>query len=346
MRLVDEDEEVAREVVDQRVRGRAGGPVVEDSRVVLDPVAEAELLEHLEVVLGPLPQPVRLEVLALGLEPLRLLLELEADLVDRALDRLLLGHVVRRRPDRDVLDLVEDLAGERVEVGDRLDLVAEQLDPVGRLRVGGVDLEHLALHPEAAAGEDRVVARVLHRDHLPEEGLALDLLPDLEQDHLLAVEVRRADPVDARDRGDDDHVAAREQSRGGGVAEPVDLVVDRRVLLDVEVLGRDVGLRLVVVVVGDEVLDRRLGEELAELVAELGGERLVVRDHERRAAEALDRGRHREGLAGAGGAEKRDVGLAGLDPLGDLVDRLRLVGGGRVGGVEREVGHRSRLATV
>ena len=55
-----------------------------------------------------------------------------------------------------------------------------------------------------------------------------------------------------------------------------------RVLLDVEVGLRDVRLGLVVVVVRDEVLDRVAGEELAELVAELRGERLVVRDHERR----------------------------------------------------------------
>ena len=79
----------------------------------------------------------------------------------------------------------------------------------------------------------------------------------------------------------------RANSGGGrGVAEPVDLVVDRGVLLDVEVLRRDVGLGLVVVVVADEVLDGVLGEELAELVAELRRQRLVVGDHQRRAAGA------------------------------------------------------------
>jgi len=60
------------------------------------------------------------------------------------------------------------------------------------------------------------------------------------------------------------------------VPEAIDLRVDRRVLLDVEVAARDVGLGLVIVVVGDEVLDRVLGEVGAELVAELRGERLVV----------------------------------------------------------------------
>jgi hypothetical protein len=60
------------------------------------------------------------------------------------------------------------------------------------------------------------------------------------------------------------------------VAQPVDLVVDRRVLLDIEVLGGDVGLGLVVVVVGDEVLDPVVREELAELVAELRRQRLAA----------------------------------------------------------------------
>ena len=74
------------------------------------------------------------------------------------------------------------------------------------------------------------------------------------------------------------------QRRGGGVAQAVDLVVDGRVLLDVEVLRGHVGLGLVVVVVADEVLDGVVGQELAELVAELGRQRLVVGDDQRRLA--------------------------------------------------------------
>ena len=85
--------------------------------------------------------------------------------------------------------------------------------------------------------------------------------------------------------------------------QPRDVVVLRRVLLDVEVGLRDVRLGLVVVVVGDEVLDGVVREELAELVAELRGERLVVRDHERRPADLLDRPGHRRRLAGAGRAD-------------------------------------------
>ena len=125
----------------------------------------------------------------------------------------------------------------------------------------------------------------------------------------------------------------------GGVAQAVDLVVDRGVLLDVEVLRRDVGLGLVVVVVGDEVLDLVLGEELAELVAELRGQGLVVGDHQRRPLDPLDHAGHRERLAGAGRAEQGHEALVRRRGPRQRLDRLRLVGGGRVGGVQLELGH-------
>ena len=110
--------------------------------------------------------------------------------------------------------------------------------------------------------------------------------------------------------GHDHDVAPGQQGRRGRVAQAVDLVVDRRVLLDVGVRRRDVGLGLVVVVVADEVLDRRRRQKLTELVAELGRQGLVVGDHQRRPRDVGDDARHREGLARARDPEQRLEGVA------------------------------------
>ena len=127
------------------------------------------------------------------------------------------------------------------------------------------------------------------------------------------------------DRRHDDDVAAREQPGGRRVAQAVDLVVDRRVLLDVGVARRDVGLGLVVVVVADEVLDPVVREELAHLLGELGGEALVGGEDQRRALHLLDRPRDRRRLARAGDAEQRLEPIAALDARGQLRDRRRLI---------------------
>ncbi len=340
VRLVDEADEVVREVVDQAVRPRAGRARVEDARVVLDPRAEADLAQHLHVVLGALAQAVRLEQLALLLQDRAALVELAPDLGHRLLEPALLDVVVRRRPDGDVLEVVLDqLARQRVEVLQALDLVAEQHRPERGLLVGREDLQRVAADAERAAPERLVVAVVLQRDELAQQLVAVDVAALDEHLAVRVVGLGRAEAEDARDRGHDHDVAAREQRRCGGVAQAVDLLVDRRVLLDVEVARGDVGLGLVVVVVGDEVLDRVAREVRPELVAELGGERLVVGDHERGPLQPLDRGRHRHRLAGAGRAQQGHPARAVGDRGGDVVDRRRLVGGGRVDRVELERRH-------
>ncbi len=93
------------------------------------------------------------------------------------------------------------------------------------------------------------------------------------------------------------------------MAHAVDLLVDRGFLLDIGVGARHIGFRLVVIVVGDEIFDRVVRKEARELAIELGGERLVGRENERRALGVLDDMRHGEGLARAGDAEQHLVAL-------------------------------------
>ncbi len=63
MALVDDRDEVVREVVEQGERCLARRSAVDVAGVVLDAVAEPELLHHLEVVLGAHPEPLGLEMM-------------------------------------------------------------------------------------------------------------------------------------------------------------------------------------------------------------------------------------------------------------------------------------------
>ena len=131
-------------------------------------------------------------------------------------------------------------------------------------------------------------------------------------------------------------VAPLEHALGRRQAHLLDVLVDRAVLLDEEIALRHVGLGLVVVVVADEVLDRVLREELAELAVELRRQRLVGREDDRRPADLGDHVGHREGLARAGDAEQRLEREAVADALDQALDRRRLVAGRRIGPKELE----------
>ncbi len=340
VRLVDDEQPVGREVVEQRPRPAARLATRQVARVVLDAGAVAELAHHLEVERRALTEPGALQDSTLGLETGDPLLHLGLDVDDRFLELVLRRDVVGRRVDVDLLALGQQLPGQRVELGDPLDLVAEELDPDERLLGGGLELQRVAADTEAGPGERGVVALVLEVDQVAQHGVAPVLAAGAELEHGRAIVDRGAEAVDARDRGHDDDVATLEQGVRRGMPEPVDLVVARRVLLDVGVAPGQVRLGLVVVEVADEVLDGVLGKELAELGVQLGGERLVVGQDQRRLVVVGDRPGERRGLARAGRPEQRLV----ADPVGQTraepLDRGRLVAGRLERGDEGEVRHR------
>src|SRR5690606_4750656 len=109
---------------------------------------------------------------------------------------------------------------------------------------------------EEAGREVDLVAGVEDVDETAEEVVAVDDVAGADLDDAGLVLLGVAEAVDTAHARDDHYVLPPRDERGGGAeAEPVDLLVDGEVLLDVRVRGDDVGLGLVVVVVRDEELD-------------------------------------------------------------------------------------------
>ena len=202
------------------------------------------------------------------------------------------------------------VAEQGVDLRKRFDFVTPQLDAIGVVVIGGEEFNDVAAHPESAALEVGIGALVKDLHQFAGDVLTPDLLSFFEEEQHSVIGFRRAQAIDAAHGGDDDAVAALEQRLGGRQAQLVEFVVDGRLLLDIDVAGRNVGFGLVVVVVGDEVLDRIVREEAFELVIKLRRQRLVVRQNERRTVDLVDELGHREGLAGAGDAQQHLVLLA------------------------------------
>ncbi len=241
--------------------------------------------------------------------------------------------------DLDHAELVGLGAGQGIELGQALDRVAEQRDAPGAvLQMGGPQLDGVAAHAEAPAHEIGIVAPVLQRHEVGHQLALLDLVTALQAEGHGGIGLDRADTVDARHRRHDDHVVALDQRAGRRVAHAVDLLVHRAILLDIGVGARDIGLGLVVIVIGDEILDRVVREEALELAIELGGERLVGGEHEGGALGRLDHLGHGEGLARAGDAEQHLVALMRVDLRHQLGDGRRLVALGLELGLEAQ-GH-------
>jgi hypothetical protein len=244
------------------------------------------------------------------------------------------------RVEGEARQLADHLAGQRVEGGDVFHFVVEQLDADGfQVRLGRIHIDHVTAHAKGRAGEIHLVAGVLQVGQAPQQRALVELVAAVDVQHHLQIGFRAAQAIDARHRGDDDGVLALQQGLGRGQAHLLDVVVDRRVLLDEGVRRRHVGLGLVIVVVGDEILHRVVREKRLEFAIELRRQGLVRRQYQSRALHLGDHIGNAERLARAGHAEQRLVGQAGLDALDHLADRGRLVASGLETGHELEFGH-------
>ena len=337
MALVDEEQIVGREIVEQVGGRRPLGLAGEVAAVVFDAVAVAELVDHLQVEHGALLETLRLEQPLVAVKLLEALAQFVLDGAAGGLQAVLRGDEVAAGEDGVLLDLLHHDAAQGVDHRQSLHRVAKELDAQGAvLLVHREDVEDIAAHAEGAAVKGHVVTLVLHEDQAALHVLHRVVLADAEKEVHVAVLVGGAEAVDARHRGDDEHVAAGEQRARRRVAHLVDGLVDRRVLFDIAVRLGDIGLRLIVVVVGDEIFHGVMGEELLELGEELRRQGLVGGDDQGRALHLGDHLGHGKGLARAGDAEQHLAAAAGANPGGQPPHRLGLVAGGGEGGNECE----------
>ncbi len=326
MAFVDEHDRVVGQILEQRRRRLAGIATREIARIVLDARARSGRREHLEIEDRALLEPLCLQQAVGARQLIDACPQLGLDAVDRLMQRRLRRHVVGVRVDLHEFQIGNLLAGERIELLNAFDLVAEQLDAPGAvLVVRGEEVDHVAAHAERAALEVHIGAAIHERDEIGDQRALADLLALLQGKRHLRIGLDRADAVDAGHGRDDDDVVAFQERARRRVTHAVDLLVHRRILLDVGVGARDVGFRLVIVVVADEVLDGVVRKEALELAVELGGKRLVRGEDQRGPLRARDHLRHGVGLAGTGDAEQHLRALVRVGSFHQLFDRGRLV---------------------
>src|SRR5260370_7671153 len=214
--------------------------------------------------------------------------------------------------------------GQGINVAQRIDLVAPHFDAVALVFVSGINLDHVTANAEGAAAQV-LAAIVLNINQPTKQPLAGGLLAFFQHDKHSVVGFRRTEAVNAGNGGDDDDVAAFEKGAGGAHAELVEFVVDGGFLVNVNIRGGDVSFGLVEIVVTDEIFDGVFREESFELMIELSGKRLVVREHQRGTVGLLDQLGHGEGLARTRYAKQHLMLFTCFQTAIELLDRRWLV---------------------
>ena len=163
----------------------------------------------------------------------------------------------------------------------------------------------VATNPEMAAAKFDIVSVILDIHQPFQESVASDLLPGTNGYQHRFVVFLAANAVNARHAGHHNDIPPGKERTHRRKAHPFDLLVYAGVLLDKRIRAGDVSLRLVIIEIADEILDRVMREEALELGVELGRQSLVVGKNKDRLVEPGDDIRHSEGFPGPGHPKQR-----------------------------------------
>ena len=228
-----------------------------------------------------------------------------------------------------------------------VNLVVPEGDANQVVGIGQKDIHRVALEAEVACLGGYVVAHVEAIHEAAQQNCLCKALAHVEFNDILVESRGIAHTIDARNGGnDDDIVAPREEGRGGGEAQFVNLFVDSQVLFDVRIGGGNVGFGLIVVVVGNVVFHGIVGEECLELLVELCRQRLVVTKHQGGTTHLGNDVGNGERFARTGHAEQGLAFLPSAKSFHQLADGFGLVACGGIVGNKLEGLHLAVCALV
>ncbi len=158
MALVDNRQEILREVVEQAEWAHPGLASVEITAVILDAGAMAHLAYHLDIVGCARLQPVRLKGFTLGLEKSGLAPEVEFHLCQRRGLPFARGHKEICRINLELIVLAEGGVVDWMQRGYGVDFVAPEHHPADYFLISQAYIDRVALHPEVTSVQFYLVA--------------------------------------------------------------------------------------------------------------------------------------------------------------------------------------------
>ncbi len=323
--------------VDQRPGRGAFSALVNVAGIVFDASTGASLFHHFNVITSTLLEALGFQQAIVFSKVFKALFQFGFDIIERFFHAMLFGDIMFGRVDIDMIGFLQNLPGKWVESRDIFNLVTKKADPDRfAFAVSGQDFERITTHPEDTGLDFQVVALVLDIDQLPQEGIPTVDLSFWNLQHRGAIGFRVAQTINGGDRCHDNNILAGHQRRCCCQAQTVNLFVNIGFFLDIQIASWDVGFRLIIIVIRDEILHCIFREEFGILGVKLGCQCFVVGHHQGGQLQLLDHVGNCESLACASGTEQNLVMVAFVDTFHELTDGFRLVASGFVRSVEFE----------
>ena len=239
--------------------------------------------------------------------------------------------VVGGRENAGVLQHRQHMTADNVNLADAVNFIAKEFNPQGVFMLPcRNDLHRIPPDTEGAPAEVHIIPFVLNIDQVAKQFFTAHGHPGAKGNHLPLVFAGVAHGVDTAYGCHNDDILPLPQGGGSAVAKPVNLFVDGGILFDVCIRRGNVGLRLIVIVIRDEVFHPAIREESLQFAAQLGSKSLVVGNHQSGLLHLFNHRGHGKGFAGTCYTQQHLALHAFLNASAQCLNGLWLIAAGLV----------------
>ena len=161
------------------------------------------------------------------------------------------------------------------------------------------------MHTKRTTLKIHLVARVLHVNESLDHIITVNLHSGTQGNHHVHIVIRTTNAIDTGDRCHDDDIFSLRQCCRGRKAQLINFIIDRRIFRNISVRLWHIRFRLIIIIVGNKILDGILREKFFHFSVQLPRQCLVVGNNQRWLIQCLNDICHRKGLSRTGHTQQR-----------------------------------------
>ena len=328
MGFIRNDKKILRKEINQR-KGRAAcfaqGKM---TGIVFDARTEAHFSEHFQIIIRALLQSLRFQKLVLSFELRQALLQLLFNPLNGELHFFGRGDIMRRGENRDMVSCPDDFACQHIYFRNTVDFIPEKFHTNGMLRrADRENFDHIPTDTKRTSFKIQIIAVILHFHQSAQDFIPVLLHAGAQGKHHAVVFLRVTQAINTGNAGNNNNILSLHQRRRGGMAQLINFIIDRGILFDIGIRTGYIRLRLIIVIIADEILHRIFGEKLLQLVIKLCRKGFIVRNDQGRLLDFLNDICHGKGFARTCNPQQGLEFQALLKALRNFFNRLRLITG-------------------
>ena len=158
-------------------------------------------------------------------------------------------------------------------------------------------LNNIAPHPKSATLQYQIISLILNGHQSTENCIPISFLPLVQGQNHFMIAFWRTQTIYAGNTGHNNNIPPLKKRAGSRMPQLIYFIIDGSILLYIGICRGNIGLWLIIIIIADKIAYIIIWEKSFELTGQLGGQSLVVGNHQGRPLHLLNQLGYGKGFA-------------------------------------------------